>query len=164
MFDKHSTFSSQFPVTPLRLVEDKPSISVVGLGYVGAVSTACLSSLGHHVVGVDIDPAKVSCIANGKSPIHEHDLERLLRQGVDDGLVATTHDLEQAVIDTDVTFVSVGTPTAADGGCEHSCIDAAARAIGAGLKRKDDFHVVVMRCSIPPGVTMGFMAPILAFC
>ena len=161
MFDKHSTFSSQFPVTPLRLVEDKPSISVVGLGYVGAVSTACLSSLGHHVVGVDIDPAKVSCIANGKSPIHEHDLERLLRQGVDDGLVATTHDLEQAVIDTDVTFVSVGTPTAADGGCEHSCIDAAARAIGAGLKRKDDFHVVVMRCSIPPGVTMGFIAPIL---
>ena len=161
MFDIHPSFSGQTATAPLRIVEEKPSISVVGLGYVGAVSTACLSSLGHHVIGVDIDPTKVTCIANGKSPIHEHDLERLLSQGVDDGLVATTHDLEQAVIDTDVTFVSVGTPTAADGGCDHSYIDAAARAIGAGLKRKKDFHVVVMRCSIPPGVTMGFMAPII---
>lgn len=161
MFDLHPSFSGQTAIAPLRIVEEKPSISVVGLGYVGAVSTACLSSLGHHVIGVDIDPTKVTCIANGKSPIHEHDLERLLRQGVDDGLVATTHDLEQAVIDTDVTFVSVGTPTAADGGCDHSYIDAAARAIGAGLKRKNDFHVVVMRCSIPPGVTMGFMTPII---
>lgn len=145
----------------LRLVEAKPSISVVGLGYVGAVSTACLSSLGHHVIGVDIDQTKIDCIANGKSPIHEKDLERLLTEGVEKDLVTATDDLEQAVVDTDVTFVSVGTPTAADGGCDHSYIEAAARAIGAGLKRKSDFHVIVMRCSIPPGVTMGFMAPII---
>jgi GDP-mannose 6-dehydrogenase len=158
-FDAH--LSVQSSLAPLRVINVKPSISVVGLGYVGAVSTACLSSLGHHVIGVDIDPTKVNCIANGKSPIHEYDLERLLGQGVDEGLVTTTQDLKQAVIDTDVTFVSVGTPTAADGGCDHSYIDAAARAIGAGLKHKDDFHVVVMRCSIPPGVTMGFMAPII---
>ncbi|AXI48643.1 GDP-mannose dehydrogenase [Sulfitobacter sp. SK012] len=165
MLDIHSQFDDhlfgQTALAPLHVVDTKPSISVVGLGYVGAVSTACFSNLGHHVIGVDIDPAKVTCIANGKSPIHEYDLERLLRQGVDDGLIATTHDLEQAVVDTDLTFVSVGTPTAADGGCDHSYIDVAARMIGAGLKRKNDFHVVVMRCSIPPGVTMGFMAPII---
>ena len=165
MFDLHPQFddhlSGQTAFAPLHVIDDKPSISVVGLGYVGAVSTACLSSLGHHVIGVDIDTNKVACIANGDSPIHEHDLDRLLRDGVDGGLISATADLVQAVVDTDVTFVSVGTPTGADGGCDHSYIEAAARAIGEGLKHKADFHVVVMRCSIPPGVTMNFMAPII---
>lgn len=161
MFDATTNTVTRSANPHLRLVESKPSISVVGLGYVGAVSTACLSSLGHHVVGVDIDQTKIDCIANGKSPIHEKDLERLLTDGVENDLVTATDDLEQAVVDTDVTFVSVGTPTAADGGCDHSYIEAAARAIGAGLKRKSDFHVIVMRCSIPPGVTMGFMTPII---
>ncbi|MGZ2258553.1 nucleotide sugar dehydrogenase [Roseobacter sp. A03A-229] len=161
MFDSHPTFSQAATACPLEVITEKPAISVVGLGYVGAVSTACLSSLGHRVIGVDIDATKVESIAEGRAPIHEKDLERLLTEGVEAGLVFATDDLEQAVIETDVTFVSVGTPTAADGGCDHSYIEAAARAIGAGLKRKQAFHVVVMRCSIPPGVTMGVMAPII---
>ncbi len=161
MFDFSPTQAKALTTAPLHIVDEKPAISIVGLGYVGAVSTACLSSLGHQVIGVDIDPAKVASIAAGRSPIHEKDLERLLGEGLQNGLVSATDNLEQAVVDTDVTFVSVGTPTAADGGCDHSYIDAAARAIGAGLRRKDTFHVVVMRCSIPPGVTMGFMAPII---
>ncbi|MBO6636852.1 MAG: UDP-glucose/GDP-mannose dehydrogenase family protein [Roseitalea sp.] len=139
----------------------KPAISVVGLGYVGAVSTACLSSLGHRVVGVDIDPAKVADIAAGRSPIHEKDLERLLSEGVEDGLVSATDDLASAVEDTDVTFVSVGTPTAPDGGCDYRFIEAAANSMAAGLARKSGFHVFVMRCSIPPGTTMKVMTPIL---
>jgi len=161
MFDFNPNYAHALKAAPLRVIDEKPSISVVGLGYVGAVSTACLSSLGHRVVGVDIDRAKVDCIAAGKSPIHEKDLERLLSEGLENDLVFATDDLEQAVVDTDITFVSVGTPTAADGGCDHSYIEAAARSIGAGIKRKNTFHVVVMRCSIPPGVTMGFMAPII---
>ena len=161
MFDIHPSFADQTAFYPLKLVETKPSISVVVLGYVGAISTACLSSLGHHVIGVDIDATKVACIADGRSPIHEKDLETLLADGVANSLVSATDDLEQAVVDTDITFISVGTPTAADGGCDHSYIEAAARAIGAGLKRKNDFHVVVMRCSIPPGVTTGFVTPLI---
>lgn len=161
MFDFIPSRSQNAALAPLRVVEEKPSISVVGLGYVGAVSTACLSKLGHTVVGVDLDPTKIEAIGSGRSPIHEKDLEILLADGVANGLIYTTDNLEQAVIDTDVTFVSVGTPTGADGGCDHSYIEAAARSIGAGLKLKNDFHVVVMRCSIPPGVTMGFMAPII---
>ncbi|NRB01048.1 MAG: UDP-glucose/GDP-mannose dehydrogenase family protein [Rhodobacteraceae bacterium] len=144
-----------FPAT------EKVAISVVGLGYVGAVSTACLSSLGHRVVGVDIDPAKVKDIAAGRSPIHEKDLGRLLNEGVDAGLVTATDDLAYAVRDTDVTFVSVGTPTAPDGGCDYRFIEAAARSMADGLAQKSGFHVFVMRCSIPPGTTMKVMTPIL---
>lgn len=137
----------------------RPAVSVVGLGYVGAVSTACLAGLGHRVIGVDVDVVKVRAISEGRSPIHEKDLERLLGEGVAAGLISATDDLVQAVVDTDVTFVSVGTPTAADGGCDHRYIVAAARAIGEGLRLKGSFHVVVMRCSIPPGSTMGVMVP-----
>jgi len=145
----------------LYVVQDKPAISVIGLGYVGAVSTACLSSLGHRVVGVDIDQAKVDHIANGTAPIHEAQLGEMLAEGVQNDLVTATVDLVQAVLETDVTFVSVGTPTAEDGGCDYRYIEAAARAIGEALAQKPDFHVVVMRCSIPPGATMKVMAPII---
>lgn len=146
---------------PLIDVSTKPAISVVGLGYVGAVSSACLTSLGHRVVGVDIDPAKVADIAAGRSPIHEQDLGTLLARGVEAGLLSATDDLAGAVRETDVTFVSVGTPTAADGGCDDSHIKAAARSMANGMTGKDGFHVFVMRCSIPPGTTMRVMTPIL---
>lgn len=144
---------------PALKIAARPAVSVVGLGDVGAVSTACLAGLGHRVVGVDVDAVRVAAIAGGRSPIHEKDLSPLLSKGVAAGLISATDDLAQAVIDTDVTFVSVGTPTAADGGCDHRYIVAAARSIGEGLRRKGSFHVVVMRCSIPPGSTLGVMVP-----
>ncbi len=152
-------FARAQAVAPLS--DAKPAISVVGLGYVGAVSTACLSWLGHEVIGVDLDPSKTEAVARGESPIHEKDLERYLTHGVDEGLISTTDDLSQAVRDTDVTFISVGTPTAADGGCDVGYIEAAARNMGRGLRDKSGFHVFAMRCSIPPGTTMKIMAPIL---
>lgn len=158
-------FANIQPAEPAPVIEPsvqtKPAISVVGLGYVGAVSTACLSSLGHRVIGVDLDQDKISQIAAGKSPIHEQDLERLLTEGVEADLVTTTDDLAYAVRDTDVTFVSVGTPTSADGGCDYRYIESAAKSIGVGLAQKSDFHIVVMRCSIPPATTMKVMTPIL---
>lgn len=139
----------------------KPSISVVGLGYVGAVSTACLASLGHRVVGVDVDQTKIEQISKGTSPIHEAGLEEQLTKGVALKLISATDDLSAAVRETDVTFVSVGTPTAADGGCDYSYIEQAARSMAVGLRQKKGFHVFAMRCSIPPGTTMKIMAPIL---
>jgi GDP-mannose 6-dehydrogenase len=140
----------------------KPAVCVVGLGYVGAVSCACLCDLGHRVVGVDIDKAKIELIGSGKSPIHERDLEEILTKGVEDALLTTTDDLVQAVLDTDVTFLSVGTPTAEDGGCDFRYIEAAAQSIGRALAQKDDYHVVVLRCSVPPGSTLDVMVPIIA--
>ncbi len=143
---------------PFAVIEERPSISVIGLGYVGAVSTACLANLGHQVIGVDIDPGKVSAISSGQSPIHETGLGTLLDEGVSAGRITATNDLDRAVRSTDVTFVSVGTPTAEDGGCDIRYIETAARGIGMALRSKDAFHVVVMRCSIPPGTTLGVMA------
>lgn len=152
-------------VTQARIVPAptiaKPSISIVGLGYVRAVSTACLSDLGHKVIGVDLDPQKIEAVGRGESPIHEKDLSETLRAGVNAGLITTTDNLADAVAHTDVTFISVGTPTAADGGCDYSYIKSAARSMGLGLRRKSGFHVFAMRCSIPPGTTMSVMAPII---
>ncbi len=143
------------------IIETKSKISVVGLGYVGAVSTACLASLGHEVIGVDIDQTKIDQISRGESPIHEHMLGETLSEGVENNLITATDDLAAAVRESDVTFVSVGTPTAADGGCDYSYIEQSARSMAVGLSQKNDFHVFAMRCSIPPGTTMKVMVPIL---
>ncbi|QBF30830.1 nucleotide sugar dehydrogenase [Thalassococcus sp. S3] len=140
---------------------EKARISVVGLGYVGAVSTACLSRLGHEVIGVDVDREKVDQVGRGVSPIHEKDLSDYLSSGVAQGRITTTDDLAAAVRETDVTFISVGTPTAADGGCDFKYIEQAARSMAVGLRQKSGFHVFAMRCSIPPGTTLDVMAPIL---
>ncbi|MEM7424569.1 MAG: nucleotide sugar dehydrogenase [Pseudomonadota bacterium] len=152
---------NQATATPahLKLVKNLPAISVVGLGYVGAVSTACLSSLGHRVVGCDIDPVKRAAVGSGKSPIHEAGLTDLLGEGVDNHLISTTGDLIAAVVDTDVTFVSVGTPTKEGGGCDYTAIIKSARAIGQALALKYEHHIIVMRCSIPPGTTLNVMVP-----
>ena len=161
MMDMSPFRAANAVAVPLYTVETKPAISVVGLGYVGAVSTACLASLGHRVVGVDVDASKVRDISMGRAPIHEKDLGKLLTQGMEEGLISATDDLAFAVRDTDVTFVSVGTPTAPDGGCDYRFIEAAARSMAVGLAQKSEFHVFVMRCSIPPGTTMRVMTPIL---
>lgn len=145
----------------LKLADEKKAISVVGLGYVGAVSLACLSDLGHRVVGTDIDDQKVDSISWGESPIHEDRLGELLTKGVDHDLLSATTDLERAVMETDVTFVSVGTPTSEDGGCDTRAIEAVARGIGEALAKKDGFHIVVLRCSVPPGTTLDIMKPVL---
>lgn len=144
------------PFVPV-VVTDKAAISVVGLGYVGAVTCGCLADLGHRVVGVDIDPVRVSTVGAGRSPMHEAGLDAMLQDAVGLGLLSATGDLAAAVSGTDVTFVSVGTPTARDGSCDTRFIAAVADGIGAALRDKDDFHAVVLRCSVPPGTTRGLM-------
>jgi len=142
-----------------NLAVTKPSISVIGLGYVGAVSTACLANLGHRIIGVDIDTIKTKQISKGESPIYEQGLGELLSKGVAENLITATCDVARAVSQTDITFVSVGTPTSEDGGCDYKYIISAARAIGEGIAQKSSYHVVVMRCSIPPSTTLNVMVP-----
>lgn len=89
-----------------------PAISVIGLGYVGAVSIACLANLGFRMVGVDVSLEKVRAIKEGRSPIVEERLGELLTAGVEKGRITATQNLVAAVLETNVTFMSVGTPTA----------------------------------------------------
>ena len=135
------------------------TVSIIGLGYVGVVSVGCLAGRGFKVIGADLDAAKVAMVAGGKSPIVEKGLGELLDSGVKSGLVAATVDVAQAVRDSDVTLLAVGTPTSTDGGCDLSFVRAASRAIGDALKSKTDFHFVILRCSVPPGTTMGVVVP-----
>ncbi len=140
-------------------VEEKPSISVIGLGYVGAVSMACLAHLGFRMVGVDVSLDKVRSIKEGRSPIVEERLGELLSEGVAKGRIDATQNLVAAVLETDVTFMSVGTPTAPDGSCDLTYVRQASRAIGQALAMKAGYHVVVLRCSVPPGTTLDVVAP-----
>lgn len=146
-----------FEVKPVRA--EKAAISVVGLGYVGAVSMACLSHLGFRMVGVDVSADKIDAIAAGKSPIVEERLGKLLAEGVKAQLITATDNLVAAVLETDVTFLSVGTPTAPDGSCDLTYVRQASRAIGQAIAMKDSYHVVVLRCSVPPGTTLDVVAP-----
>ncbi len=137
----------------------KPSISVIGLGYVGAVSMACLSHLGFRMVGVDVSFEKVRAIKEGRSPIVEARLGELLAEGVAKARIDATQNLVAAVLETDVTFMSVGTPTAKDGGCDFTYVRQASRAIGQAIALKSKWHSVVLRCSVPPGTTLDVVVP-----
>ena len=139
--------------------EGKPAISVIGLGYVGAVSMACLSHLGFRMVGVDVSREKVDAIRAGQSPIVEERLGELLDAGAKKGFIDATQNLVAAVLDTDVTFLSVGTPTSKDGGCDFTFVRQASRAIGQAIALKTAYHVVVLRCSVPPGTTLDVVVP-----
>src|SRR5690349_8551529 len=97
-------------------------ISIFGLGYVGAVSLACLARDGHRVIGVDIDPIKLALIRNRKSPILEEGIQELMRDVVDSGRVSVTNDVMQAMRDTELSFVCVGTPSAANGSQDLTAI------------------------------------------
>lgn len=134
-------------------------VSVAGTGYVGLVSGVCLAEKGHHVICIDIDPAKVEKINSGIPPIYEDGLEDLLKKNVGKSLSATT-DLRQAVLDTDISLIAVGTPF--DGNeIDLTYIKTVARQIGEVLKDKDTYHTVVVKSTVVPGTTDEVVLPIL---
>ncbi len=139
-----------------------PRLSIFGLGYVGAVSVACFGDLGHRVVGVDIDAAKVDRINAGISPMVELDVPKLLRRGVAMGRVSATIDVRNALHETDISFICVGTPSATDGSCDLRYLQSACENIGAALATKEGYHVLVFRSTIPPGTTRNLLLPIIA--
>jgi GDP-mannose 6-dehydrogenase len=136
-------------------------ISVFGLGYVGAVSMACLARDGHQVIGVDIDPVKLDLIRSRKSPILEEGIQELMRDVVESGRVTVTNDAAQAIRDTDVSFVCVGTPSAANGSQDLNAILRLAEQLGDALRSKRTFHTIVIRSTVQPGTVEEKIEPIL---
>ena len=136
-------------------------ISVFGLGYVGAVSCGCLPELGHEVVGVDTNPHKVQQINAGQSPVVEEKINELIEAAVQRGALRATLDLEDAVLNSEVSLISVATPSKPNYTPDLSAVDGVVRSIGQALRKKDGPHVLVLRSTVPPGTTSERILPIL---
>lgn len=136
-------------------------ISVFGLGYVGAVSSACLSNDGHKVIGVDPNHTKVSLINEGKTPIIEEKIGELITEAVQAGKLRATPDEVEAVSKTDLSFVCVGTPSQLNGNLDFKYIRRVCEKIGAALKNKLEHHVIVIRSTILPGTMKKIVIPTL---
>lgn len=134
-------------------------VSIVGAGYAGLVTGACLAEKGHAVVCVDVDERKVAAVNAGVTPIYERGLEELLRRNAGTRIRATT-DLREAVLDTDASIIAVGTPVR-DGEIDLAGITAAASEIGAALGEKLVYHVVAVKSTVVPGTTVDVVLPLL---
>lgn len=136
-------------------------ISIFGLGYVGAVCAACLSTRGHKVIGVDVSDQKVAAISTGKSPIVEPGLDELLSAGIQTGLLSGTSNIHEALANTDLSMICVGTPSKLNGDLDLSYIEEVCRQIGAALANKNERHTIVVRSTVLPGTVKKTVIPIL---
>lgn len=136
-------------------------ISIFGLGYVGAVSLACLSRDGHDVIGVDIDRTKLDLIMAGKTPVVEEGMVDLMARVAASGKVSVTTDAKRAVLDSDISLVCVGTPSAVNGSQDQGAILRLAEEIGAAIAEKAAPHVVVFRSTLVPGTVEDVLRPII---
>ncbi len=134
-------------------------ISIVGTGYVGLVTGACLAERGLQVTCVDIDPDRVAALNRAESPIFEEGLDELLRRHVGRSLGATTN-LAEAVLDSEVTLIAVGTPFNGEE-IDLTAVLRAARQIGAVLAQKSTYHVVIVKSTVVPGTTDRCVLPAL---
>ncbi|HEU4505704.1 MAG TPA: UDP-glucose/GDP-mannose dehydrogenase family protein [Nitrospira sp.] len=136
-------------------------LSVFGLGYVGCVSSACFSDSGHDVIGVDTNALKVHIINDGRSPVVEPGVEDLIGRAVKDKRLRATTDATEAVHDTDVSLVCVGTPGQANGSLNLSHVKGACKQIGTALESKRRFHVIAIRSTMLPGTIEETVVPTL---
>ncbi len=136
-------------------------VSVFGLGYVGCVSAACLARDGHEVIGVDVNLEKVETTNGGKSPIVEPGLDDLIREMVQSGRLTATQDGTAAVHNSDISLITVGTPSNHNGSLDLKYIRRVSQNIGAALATKDDYHLIIERSTVLPGTVMDTVVPLL---
>src|SRR5215470_2033453 len=137
------------------------SISVFGLGYVGTVTAACLAHMGHNVIGVDLSKTKVDAMAAGRSPIVEPRVGTLISEAHSAGRLHATSDSGSAVMDSEISFLCVGTPSLKNGKLDLGHIEPVCREIGEVLKSKSAFHLVVLRSTVLPGTAETIVVPAL---
>ncbi|MCX9011479.1 MAG: UDP-glucose/GDP-mannose dehydrogenase family protein [Candidatus Methanoperedens sp.] len=135
-------------------------ISVIGTGYVGTVSAACFAELGHEVVCVDVDRSKIDQINAGIPPIYEDGLPELLRKHAGKRLSATP-DYDFAVVNSDVSFICVGTPSDSHGNIDLGIVKAASSSLGDSLRKKKDYHVIVVKSTVVPETTEKVVMPMI---
>ena len=136
-------------------------ISIFGLGYVGAVSAACLAKEGHTVIGVDPNQTKVDLINGGQTPIIEKDIGELIESAASTGQLRATTDVKEAILGSDMSLICVGTPSQMNGSLDLKYIRSVCEQIGAVLKTSDAYHVVVARSTMLPGTMRSLVIPTL---
>lgn len=138
-------------------------ISVIGLGHIGLVTALGFAQKGNKVVGIDVDRIKIDSINEGISPLHESPLCDVLSTYVRAGAFRASVDYNQ-ILGSDLIFICVNTPANLDGQVNLNYIEQAAKSIGSILERENNYQVIVIRSTVPPGVTEGFILPILKAC
>ena len=136
------------------------SVSIVGLGYVGLTTAAGFASRRIRVAGIDVDETRVGKIRKGEPVIRERGLQPLLDRALRADFLHVRTDFTE-LKETDISFITVGTPGKPDGSIDTSYVEDAARQIGRSLRSSDDFHLVVMKSTVIPGTTVGRVKPIL---
>src|SRR5215831_20163194 len=136
-------------------------VSVLGLGYVGAVSAGCLAEEGHEVVGVDPESRKVDLINAGKTPIIEQEIGQIIERQVAGGRLSATTDVAAAVRRTDLIMICVGTPSRSNGDIELTYVKRVCEQVGAALRDHQGAPVVVIRSTMLPGTMTGTVIPTL---
>jgi GDP-mannose 6-dehydrogenase len=135
------------------------SISVFGLGYVGTVTAACLAHKGHNVIGVDLSLPKVEATQAGRSPIVEPGVGNLISEAHAADRLHATSDSEYATLNSEISFLCVGTPSLRNGKLDLGHIEPVCREIGQILKKKNRFHLVVLRSTVLPGTAETVVVP-----
>ncbi len=137
------------------------NVAVVGLGYVGCVSAACLAALGHRVVGVDRDEFKVKAVLGGRAPFYEPGLEDLVQENVAAGRLSATIVLPEALERADIALICVGTPSERNGNLGLEQLRRVAKEIGDHLADRQSRIIVAVRSTVFPGTCDGVVAPLL---
>jgi len=135
-------------------------LSFVGLGHVGLCTAVYFAHRGYNVVAIDIDENKLVLVEGGKSPFFEPELDVMLTEALEKGKLKVTSKIS-AILGTDMTFITVGTPSAQDGGIDLSYIENATKEIGYALGRKMDYHLIVVRSTVPPGTTQNLIKRVI---
>lgn len=139
-------------------------VSVIGLGYVGLVTAACLAHDGHRVIGVDIVESKVDLINHGRSPIIEDEIGELVYEGIQTGRLSATLNTQKAIEDSDLAFICVGTPAQADNGSlDTRHVESVSTEIGQLLRRRKRSFIFVLRSTVIPGTVREKVIPALEF-
>ncbi|HDR73895.1 MAG TPA: UDP-glucose/GDP-mannose dehydrogenase family protein, partial [Methanoculleus sp.] len=134
-------------------------ISIIGSGYVGMVTGTCFAALGNEVIFLDIDAEKIAAINEARSPIYEQDLDAMLAGNR--SRIAATTDYGEAIRNSEVTFLCVGTPSDDEGAIDLKYIRAASGDLGRALRSKEERHTVIVKSTVLPGTTEQVVGPIL---
>ena len=135
------------------------NLSVIGLGKLGAPMAAVMAEKGHSVIGVDVSPGFVHAINQGRAPVNEPGLDDLIRRNRE--RLSATSDCAEAIAGSDVTFIIVPTPSEEDGSFSLRYVTAVGESIGQALRRKNEYHLVVLSSTVMPGSTGDVLLPLL---